>query len=77
MARILVQVKIYRTLRIGRVGHLDHSEACDISQLVREYGPWLAGGTDLISATQDSHLSLVKQHKIINPFVPGPQLRSN
>ena len=30
-ARILVQVTIYRRLRIGRDGHLDQSEACDIS----------------------------------------------
>ena len=37
-ARILVQVTIYRRLRIGRDGHLDQSEAYDISQLLREYG---------------------------------------
>ena len=37
--RILVQVTIYRRLLIGRDGHLDQSEAYDISQLVREYGP--------------------------------------
>ena len=36
MVRILVQVTIYRKLRIGRDGHLDQSEAYDISQLVRE-----------------------------------------
>ena len=30
-ARILVQVTIYRRLRIGRDGHLDQSEAHDIS----------------------------------------------
>ena len=41
-ARILVQVTIYRRLRIGRDGHLDQSEAYDISQLVREYGPCIA-----------------------------------
>ena len=29
--RILVQVTIYRRLRIGRDGHLDQSEAYDIS----------------------------------------------
>ena len=29
-ARILVQVTIYRRLRIGRDGHLDQSEAYDI-----------------------------------------------
>ena len=29
--RILVQVTIYRRLLIGRDGHLDQSEACDIS----------------------------------------------
>ena len=29
-ARILVQITIYRRLRIGRDGHLDHSEAYDI-----------------------------------------------
>ena len=29
--RILVQVTIYRRVRIGRDGHLDQSEACDIS----------------------------------------------
>ena len=38
--RILVQVTIYRRLLIGRDGHLDQSEAYDISQLAREYGPW-------------------------------------
>ena len=38
-AHILVQVTIYRRLLIGRDGHLDQSEAYDISQLVREYGP--------------------------------------
>ena len=38
-ARILVQVTIYRRLLIGRDGHLDQSEAYDISSLVREYGP--------------------------------------
>ena len=38
-ARILVQVTIYRRLRIGRDGHLEQSKAYDISQLVREYGP--------------------------------------
>ena len=31
MPRILVQVTIYRRLRIGRDGHLDQSEAYDIS----------------------------------------------
>ena len=30
-ARIFVQVTIYRRLRIGRDGHLDQSEAYDIS----------------------------------------------
>ena len=30
-ARILVQVTIYRRLRIGRDGHLDQSEAYDTS----------------------------------------------
>ena len=30
-ARILVQVAIYRRLQIGRDGHLDQSEAYDIS----------------------------------------------
>ena len=30
-ARILIQVTIYRRLRIGRDGHLDQSEAYDIS----------------------------------------------
>ena len=39
LARILVQVTIYRRLRIGRDDHLDQSEAYYISQLVREYGP--------------------------------------
>ena len=29
--RILVQVTIYRSFRIGRDGHLDQSEAYDIS----------------------------------------------
>ena len=29
--RILVQVTIYRSLQIGRDGHLDQSEAYDIS----------------------------------------------
>ena len=29
-ARILAQVTIYRRLLIGRDGHLDQSEACDI-----------------------------------------------
>ena len=37
-ARILVQVTIYRRLLIGRDGHIDQSEAYDISKLVREYG---------------------------------------
>ena len=41
--RILVQVTIYRRLLIGRDGHLDQSEAYDISQRVREYGPRLLG----------------------------------
>ena len=36
--RMLVQATIYRRLRIGRDGHFDQSEPCDISQLVREYG---------------------------------------
>ena len=31
--RILVQVKLYRRLRIGPDGHLDQSEAYDISDL--------------------------------------------
>ena len=30
-ARILVQITIYRRLLIGRDGHLDQSETCDIS----------------------------------------------
>ena len=30
-ARILAPVRIYRRLRIGRDGHLDQSEAYDIS----------------------------------------------
>ena len=38
-ARILVQVTINRRPLIGRDGHLDQSEAYDLSQLVREYGP--------------------------------------
>ena len=37
--RILVQVTIYRRLLIGRDGHLDQSEAYDITRLVRAYGP--------------------------------------
>ena len=37
--RILVQVTIHRRLGIGRDGHLDQSQAYDVSQLVREYGP--------------------------------------
>ena len=37
--RILVEVTIYRRLLIGRDGHLDQSEAYDISLLVREYEP--------------------------------------
>ena len=41
--RILVQVTIYRRLRISRDVHLDQSEAYDISQLVREYGPRMTG----------------------------------
>ena len=41
-ARILVQVTINRRLLIGRDGHLDQSEAYDLSQLVREYGSWQA-----------------------------------
>ena len=36
--RILVQVTIYRRLRIGRDDHLLKSEACDISYHVRENG---------------------------------------
>ena len=36
-ARILVQVTINCRLLIGRDGHLDQSEAYDLSQLVREY----------------------------------------
>ena len=36
IARIPVQVTIYSRLLIGRDDHLDHSEAYDISQLVRE-----------------------------------------
>ena len=32
------------TYQIGRVDHLDQSEAYDISQLVREYEPWEVGG---------------------------------
>ena len=36
---ILVQVTIYRRLLIGRDGHLDQSEANDISKFVREYDP--------------------------------------
>ena len=39
--RILVQVTIYRRLRLGLDDHLAQSEAYDISQLVREYGPCL------------------------------------
>ena len=39
MALILVQDTTYRRLRIGRDGHLDQSEAYDISQRVREYRP--------------------------------------
>ena len=39
LVRVLVQVAIYRRLLIGRDGHLDQSEAYDISQLVRKYGP--------------------------------------
>ena len=34
-------ITIYRRLLIGRDGHLDQSEAYDISELVREYGPCL------------------------------------
>ena len=42
-ARNLEQVTINRKLLIGRDGHLDQSEAYDLSQLVREYWPgrWL------------------------------------
>ena len=38
-ACILVKVTVYRRLQIGRDGHLDQSEAYDISARVREYGP--------------------------------------
>ena len=37
--RILVQFTMYRRLRIGRDGHLDQTEAYDISQLVRVKSP--------------------------------------
>ena len=38
---ILVKVTctVYRRLQIGRDGHLDQSEAYDISARVRKYGP--------------------------------------
>ena len=40
-ARIVVHVAIYRRLQIGRDGHLDQSEAYDISYFVRKYRPRL------------------------------------
>ena len=39
-AHILVQVTIYRRFLIGRDDNLDHSEAYEISWLVREYATW-------------------------------------
>ena len=39
--RILVQVTIYRRILIGRDGHLDQSEAYDISYLVRAANAYL------------------------------------
>ena len=44
-ARNLLQVTIYRRLWIGRDGHLDQSEAYDISQRVRQCGPWVVSVT--------------------------------
>ena len=46
--RILVQVTICCRLQIGRDGHLDQSEAYDISQLVREYRPRLPCVRDIL-----------------------------
>ena len=47
--RILVQVMIYHTLLIGRDGHLDQSEAYDISFLVREYGTCIVSGSQILA----------------------------
>ena len=48
---ILLQVAIYRRLLIGRNGHLDQSEAYDISQLVREYGTCISIQQNLASSS--------------------------
>ena len=65
MARILVQVAIYRRLLICRDGHLDQSEAYDISQLVREYGPCCEMITSITTRAQRG---VNKRHYIIIIF---------
>ena len=58
-AHILVQVTIYRRLRIGRDGHLDQSEAYDISNIVREDGPWC------LYYPSDTNSKCVKQYNYL------------
>ena len=52
-ARILVQVMIHRRLLIGQDGRLDQSEAYDVSQLVREYGPCVGLTLSVQGSTSD------------------------
>ena len=76
---MIVQITIYRMLLIGRDGLLYQSEAYDISQLVRKYGPYpvqrhrkgdikTAGCTELFGAScskVSSFLSYNSSSKIL------------
>ena len=59
VARILVQGPIYRRHRIGRDGHLDQSEAYDISQIAREYGLWTGFSRQLTKRLNKLHISTI------------------
>ena len=68
-ACILVQVTIYRRLRIGRDGHLDHFKACDISYLV----PWIAGRDKYVDSTWSFQGLLSHSHLAYQCAVSSPQ----
>ena len=57
---------IYRRLRNGRDGHLDHSETYDIPQNVREYGPCQLVLTQFPASNYDENMYFFEKVEIRN-----------
>ena len=73
-----MQVTIYRRLRIGRDGRLDQSEACDLSQPVREYrggGPRVVVSTAAFHARVRGSVPGLGNLKETKMFLPHPRVK--